>query len=104
MLLNGVEITGIGRKEERILEYLALRHGKWVSRNELMDLLYADNDNAPYDNIISAYVSKIRRQFKGVLDIQGAYNFGYRLKDCVVYLRIRSIIVFSVIAAGSMVM
>lgn len=93
ILINGVEVTGLGRREEKILEHLALRHGKWVSRNELMDVLFADNDNAPYDNIISAYMSKIRRVLRGTLDIKGAYNFGYKLTDCAVFLKTKMVIV-----------
>lgn len=75
------KVLGLSSKEYDYLEYLALNHHRVVSRNELLDHLYA----ASYDfdsNIIDVYISNLRRKvdrnfnYKLIHTIRGA---GYRL-------------------------
>jgi two-component system response regulator PhoP len=66
VLLDGGEIDLTGF-EYQLLEYLAKRQGKVVSKNELRDYLYP-HDEDPDSNVIEVLVGRLRRK----LDPQGA--------------------------------
>ena len=48
--------------EYRLLEYLALRAGQIVSKEEIMEHLY-DFDSERFSNVIEVYVSSLRKRF-----------------------------------------
>lgn len=68
--------------EYRVLEYLALRRGALVSKEELLEHLY-DFNWERFGNVIEVYISGLRRKFKSNAAerlIQTVRGMGYRLR------------------------
>lgn len=79
-LLDGREIDLTGF-EYQLLEYLARRQGKVVSKNELRDYLYP-HDEDPDSNVIEVLVARLRRKLDPQGDrqpIETLRGRGYRL-------------------------
>ncbi len=53
----------LSAREYAILEYLALRRGRVVTREQLLDALYLPGD-APASNVVDVYVSQLRRKLE----------------------------------------
>ena len=67
--------------EYRVLEYLALRRGALVSKEELLEHLY-DFNWERFGNVIEVYISGLRRKLEGVAGkrlIQTVRGLGYSL-------------------------
>lgn len=77
---TGAELT---QKEAILLEALMAKEGRVVSRNQLLDLMWADHHFID-DNTLNVYVSRVRKKLKelgtqmAVETIRGA---GYRLSS-----------------------
>ena len=56
--------VSLSAREYAILEYLALRRGRVVTRDQLIDALYLPGD-APASNVVDVYVSQLRRKLEG---------------------------------------
>jgi DNA-binding response OmpR family regulator len=54
--------TLVGAMEYRLLEYLAVRAGEVVSKEDLLDHLY-DFDSEKFSNVIEVYISLLRKRF-----------------------------------------
>ena len=65
--------------EYRLIEYLAMRLGDVVSKEEILDRLYG-SDTEPFSNVIEVYVSSLRKRF-GVESIHTVRGLGYRLQE-----------------------
>ena len=69
--------------EYRVLEYLALRRGALVSKEELLEHLY-DFNWERFGNVIEVYISGLRRKLEGVAGerlIQTVRGLGYSLSQ-----------------------
>jgi two-component system response regulator PhoP len=69
--------------EYRVLEYLALRRGALVSKEELLEHLY-DFNWERFGNVIEVYISGLRRKLKSNAAerlIQTVRGMGYRLRN-----------------------
>ncbi len=74
---NSMDLT---HNEIKILHYLFLNQGEYVSRDDLMDFLW-DNSVFIDDNTLSVHVSRIRKKLKEIHApeiIQTKRNLGYR--------------------------
>jgi two-component system response regulator PhoP len=54
--------TLVGAMEYRLLEYLAVRAGEVVSKEDLLEHLY-DFDSEKFSNVIEVYISSLRKRF-----------------------------------------
>ena len=75
---NRISLTAM---EYRVLEYLALRRGALVSKEELLEHLY-DFNWERFGNVIEVYISGLRRKLEGVAGkrlIQTVRGMGYSL-------------------------
>jgi two-component system response regulator PhoP len=69
--------------EYRVLEYLAMRRGALVSKEELLEHLY-DYNWEKFGNVIEVYISGLRRKIEGVAGeklIQTVRGLGYTLRS-----------------------
>ncbi|MGE5611828.1 MAG: response regulator transcription factor [Bacillota bacterium] len=67
--------------EFRILQFMASRPGRVLSRDEIIDGAL-DRDNAVYDRTIDVHMTSIRRKLgKGGEHIETVRGFGYKFKD-----------------------
>lgn len=75
------QIVKLGRKEMEILILLAKRAGDIVTRENILNVLY-DNDDL-YDRTVDSHMSHLRRKLREVagttLQINSVYSLGYRL-------------------------
>lgn len=78
---SGEEIVELTAREYRLLEYLARRRGEMVSREDILDHVWAGFEE-PESNIVEVYVSRLRRKLgdggRGSL-IQTRRGLGYVL-------------------------
>ena len=84
---RGVEVNGtsivLTAIEYRVLEYLALRRGALVSKEELLEHLY-DYNWEKFGNVIEVYVSGLRRKIEGLAGqrlIHTVRGLGYSLRS-----------------------
>jgi two-component system response regulator PhoP len=69
--------------EYRVLEYLALRRGALISKEELLEHLY-DFNWERFGNVIEVYISGLRRKLEGAAGkrlIHNVRGLGYRLEQ-----------------------
>jgi DNA-binding response OmpR family regulator len=79
--VNGKRIV-LTAMEYRVLEYLAMRRGALVSKEELLEHLY-DYSWEKFGNVIEVYISGLRRKIEGVAGeklIQTVRGLGYTLR------------------------
>jgi two-component system OmpR family response regulator len=72
--VEGIAI-GLTAREYALIEYLATRRGKVVSRTELYDHLFAEEDES-YSNLLDVHVCNLRRKLGKDL-IQTRRGHGY---------------------------
>jgi len=65
--------------EYRLLEFLAMRAGEVVSKEDILEHLY-DFDAERFSNVIEVYVSSLRKRFGSEL-IKTLRGQGYRLAE-----------------------
>jgi two-component system, OmpR family, response regulator len=71
----GGEAVPLTPREFRVLEYLALHHGRVVSRRELLDHLYSDDDETA-SNVLDVYVAGLRRKLgPGVIQTRRGHGY-----------------------------
>jgi two-component system, OmpR family, response regulator len=69
------EAVPLTPREFRVLEYLALHHGRVVSRRELLDHLYSDDDETA-SNVLDVYVAGLRRKLgPGVIQTRRGHGY-----------------------------
>jgi two-component system, OmpR family, response regulator PhoP len=81
VILNG-EVIDLTAFEYRMLEYLAQRYGKVVSKDELRNYLYP-HDNDPDSNVLTVVLGRLRRKLdpEGIRNpIETVRSRGYRLQ------------------------
>jgi two-component system response regulator PhoP len=80
--VNGTRIT-LTAMEYRVIEYLALRRGALVAKEELLEHLY-DYNWEKFGNVIEVYISGLRRKIESVSSqrlIQTVRGLGYTLRS-----------------------
>lgn len=65
-------------KEIEILKYLFENKGQALTRNQILDHVWSDEEDVPFDRVIDVYIKNIRKKL--VIDtIKTIRNVGYRL-------------------------
>ena len=77
--INGFSLNYYFGKMEQVIEILLLRRD-FVSKGEIMDYLYDDDIEPPFDDILHQYFYRARRRLKQYgLSIEHDWRRGYRL-------------------------
>ena len=75
--VNGKSID-VNAKELEILKYLLENEGQALSRAQILDHVWKDTEEIPYDRVIDVYIKELRKKLE--LDcIMTIRNVGYRL-------------------------
>lgn len=69
----------INPKEIEVLHYLLANHNKVMTRSQILDNVWKNQDEAPYDRVIDVYIKELRRKL-GLDCIVTVRNVGYMLK------------------------
>ncbi|QEO14161.1 winged helix-turn-helix transcriptional regulator [Agromyces intestinalis] len=78
VLLDG-EPAGLTYKEFELLQYLVLREGRTIDRHELIESLWADDEEAPSERTIDVHVRRLRSKLAHYQDIvRTVRGVGYR--------------------------
>src|SRR5699024_9850028 len=76
--LNGENIN-INAKELEILRCLLENEGQALSRMQIIDNVWKENEDVPYDRVIDVYIKELRKKLQ--LDcITTIRNVGYKLE------------------------
>lgn len=76
--VNG-EPVDVNPKELEILKCLLINEGNALTRSQILDSVWKDTDDAPYDRVIDVYIKELRKKLQ--LDcIKTIRNVGYRLE------------------------
>lgn len=76
--VNG-ETVDVNPKELEILKCLLINEGNALTRSQMLDNVWKDTDDAPYDRVIDVYIKELRKKLQ--LDcIKTIRNVGYRLE------------------------
>ena len=66
-------------KEVEILKYLSENEGRALSRTQILDHVWKETEEIPFDRVIDVYIKELRRKLK--LDcIFTIRNVGYKLE------------------------
>lgn len=69
----------VNPKELEILKCLLINEGNALTRSQILDNVWKDTDDAPYDRVIDVYIKELRKKLQ--LDcIKTIRNVGYRLE------------------------
>lgn len=74
-----------GGKQDQILEHLLLLQGRYADRHDIMEALYADDPDPPFDSIVNVHMFKLRKRLEqlGMEDlIECNHTRGYRITPC----------------------
>jgi DNA-binding winged helix-turn-helix (wHTH) protein len=78
VLLDG-EAAGLTYKEFELLQYLVLREGRTIDRHELIERLWAADEEAPNERTIDVHVRRLRSKLAHYQDIvRTVRGVGYR--------------------------
>ena len=78
VLLDG-EAAGLTYKEFELLQYLVLREGRTIDRHELIERLWAADEDAPNERTIDVHVRRLRSKLAHYQDIvRTVRGVGYR--------------------------
>lgn len=73
------EPVDVNPKELEILKCLLINEGNALTRSQILDNVWKDTDDAPYDRVIDVYIKELRKKLQ--LDcIKTIRNVGYRLE------------------------
>ncbi|KXT74435.1 Two-component response regulator VncR [Streptococcus sp. DD10] len=76
--LNDQEVV-LHAKEFEILHYLVQHEGQVLSRTQILDALWKNSQDAPFDRVVDVYIKELRKKLK--LDcILTVRNVGYKLE------------------------
>ena len=78
-LLNGEEID-VNAKELEVLKCLLDNNGQVLTRMQIIDYVWKDSEETPYDRVIDVYIKELRKKLQ--LDcITTIRNVGYKLES-----------------------
>ena len=75
---NNQEID-VNAKEIEILKFLLMNEGHVLTRAQIIDNLWKDTEEVPYDRVIDVYIKELRKKF-GLDCIVTVRNVGYKLE------------------------
>ena len=76
--INNTEVE-ISAKEIEVLKYLLLNEGRALTRKQILENIWKESDNIPFDRVIDVYIKDLRKKF-GLDCIKTIRNIGYKLE------------------------
>ena len=76
--INNTEVE-ISVKEIEVLKYLLLNEGRALTRNQILENIWKESENIPFDRVIDVYIKDLRKKF-GLDCIKTIRNVGYKLE------------------------
>jgi hypothetical protein len=70
--------ANVNAKEFEILKTLLRNKNKVLTRNQIMDNVWNENDEIPYDRVIDVYIKELRKKL-GLDCIKTVRSVGYKL-------------------------
>ena len=70
--------VNVNAKEFEILKTLLRNKNKVLTRNQIMDNVWNENDEIPYDRVIDVYIKELRKKL-GLNCIKTVRSVGYKL-------------------------
>ena len=75
---NGEDVD-INAKELEILKYLLENEGQALTRTQIIDNVWKETDEIPFDRVIDVYIKELRKKL-GLDCIVTIRNVGYKLE------------------------
>lgn len=76
--INNAEAE-ISAKEIEVLKYLLLNEGRTLTRKQILENVWKESENIPFDRVIDVYIKDLRKKF-GLDCIKTIRNVGYKLE------------------------
>ena len=76
--INNTEAK-ISAKEIEVLKYLSLNEGRALTRKQILENVWKESENIPFDRVIDVYIKDLRKKF-GLDCIKTIRNIGYKLE------------------------
>ena len=76
--INNTEAE-ISAKEIEVLKYLSLNEGRALTRKQILENVWKESENIPFDRVIDVYIKDLRKKF-GLDCIKTIRNIGYKLE------------------------
>ena len=76
--INNTEAE-ISTKEIEVLKYLLLNEGRALTRRQILENVWKESENIPFDRAIDVYIKDLRKKF-GLDCIKTIRNIGYKLE------------------------
>ena len=76
--INNAEAE-ISTKEIEVLKYLLLNEGRALTRRQILENVWKESENIPFDRVIDVYIKDLRKKF-GLNCIKTIRNVGYKLE------------------------
>ena len=76
--INNTEAE-ISAKEIEVLKYLSLNEGRALTRKQILENIWKESENIPFDRVIDVYIKDLRKKF-GLDCIKTIRNIGYKLE------------------------
>ena len=76
--INNTEAE-ISAKEIEVLKYLLLNEGRALTRKQILENVWKESENMPFDRVIDVYIKDLRKKF-GLDCIKTIRNIGYKLE------------------------
>lgn len=76
--INNAEME-ISAKEIEVLKYLLLNEGRALTRKQILENVWRESENIPFDRVIDVYIKDLRKKF-GLDCIKTIRNIGYKLE------------------------
>lgn len=76
--INNTEAE-ISAKEIEVLKYLSLNEGRALTRRQILENVWKESENIPFDRVIDVYIKDLRKKF-GLDCIKTIRNIGYKLE------------------------
>ena len=76
--INNTEAE-ISAKEIEVLKYLLLNEGRALTRKQILENVWKESENIPFDRVIDVYIKDLRKKL-GIDCIKTIRNIGYKLE------------------------
>lgn len=76
--INNTEAE-ISAKEIEVLKYLLLNEGRALTRKQILENVWKESENIPFDRVIDVYIKDLRKKI-GLDCIKTIRNIGYKLE------------------------
>ena len=76
--INNAEAE-ISTKEIEVLKYLLLNEGRALTRKQILENVWKESENIPFDRVIDVYIKDLRKKF-GLDCIKTIRSIGYKLE------------------------